>query len=94
MHMAKSPRKTRLTKAMATRLKASRIAAGFETSEEMAAELSLDAPTYRRYERGESVPQIDTLEDILRITGKSADWLLFGMRPRPPFGRPPNPTTD
>ena len=46
---------------------------------------------YRRYERGEAAPQIDTLESMRRVLRVSADW--------PPHGDEgtkgaPNPPKD
>jgi transcriptional regulator with XRE-family HTH domain len=65
-------------KAFGERLKGCRIAAGYETAEELAQALEITSARYRRYERGEVMPPIDILEMLCRRVEKSADFLLFG----------------
>jgi hypothetical protein len=45
--------------------------------------------TYRRYERGETEPNMRTLAEIHRVTGASLDLLISGSFP--PQGRSPSP---
>lgn len=47
--------------------------------------------TYRRYERGETEPNMRTLAEIHRVTGASLDLLISGSFP--PQGRSPSPLT-
>jgi transcriptional regulator with XRE-family HTH domain len=43
------------------------------TAEEFSARLSVNAKTYRRYERGEVEPPLETLANIRRLTNVSLD---------------------
>lgn len=43
-----------------------------------AARLGIEAERYRRYERDETEPDIETLAKIRRITGVSLDHLVAG----------------
>lgn len=63
------------------RLRAARITAGYEDAIDFANDLGIDAPRYRKYERGNSMPPLDVLQDIARMTGRSLDWLLLGQMP-------------
>lgn len=65
------------------RLAAARLAAGFETAADMARELGMVINTYRRYERGETVPPLDVLDNIRKLTSKPLDWLLVGVSEQP-----------
>jgi transcriptional regulator with XRE-family HTH domain len=47
----------------------------------MAEALGLIDETYRRYERGEAQPTLETLADIRRVTGISLDVLIAGQKP-------------
>lgn len=80
--MPKDRRVDRLMRNFGRRLRAARITAGYEEAADFAADLSIDAPRYRKYERGESMPPLDVLEDIARVTERSLDWLLLGQMPR------------
>ncbi|MGE5341889.1 MAG: helix-turn-helix domain-containing protein [Candidatus Omnitrophota bacterium] len=51
----------------------------FEVSQKLMAEkLNLDEVTYNRYETGEHIPKIDTLEKFHNITGTDLNWLITG----------------
>lgn len=63
------------------RLRAARITAGYDHASEMAKDLGVEPPAYRKYERGQSVPPLDVLAMIHDITGRSLDWLLLGEMP-------------
>lgn len=69
----------RLMKAFGRRLRAARITSGYEEAADFAEELGISSPRYRKYERGESMPPLDVLEDIARITERSLDWILSGQ---------------
>lgn len=73
-----TPRYRELVESMGTRLKAHRILKGYETSEEFAKALGIGVYAYRRYERGESMPALDRLENICIKLDVTADYLLFG----------------
>ncbi len=60
------------------RLRAARIAAGYEDAADLARDLGIEEATYRKYERGGALPRVDVLECIVQTTGKSLDWLLLG----------------
>ena len=62
----------------ARRLKASRELAGFETQEDAAKALGLEAERYRRWERGETEPALDKLFEIGKVFKVSVDLLIFG----------------
>lgn len=81
--MTKDRRVDRLMRSFGRRLRAARITAGYEDATDFANDLGIEPPRYRKYERGESVPPLDVLEDIARITERNTDWLLFGQKPRP-----------
>lgn len=68
----------RLLRDFGKRLRASRIAAGYESASDFARDLGIEAPAYRKYERGEAQPPIDALGRICDLTGKTADFLMFG----------------
>lgn len=70
---------TKIRKAFALRLKAVRLSAGFDTAEAIARKLGMrQAETYRRWERGETEPDIAALCRISELTGASLDFLLAG----------------
>lgn len=79
--MKQSPRGDRMMRDFGTRLRASRITSGYESAQVFASDLAIDAQRYRKYERGESIPPLEVLEQIVKLTGKSLDWLLLGNRP-------------
>ena len=80
--MTKSDRANRLMRDFGKRLRAARITAGWEEAADFAADLGVEAPRYRRYERGHALPPIDLLADISRLTGATLDHLLMGRKPR------------
>lgn len=69
----------RLMRGFGRRLRAARITAGYEEAGDFAEELGIAPARYRKYERGESMPPLDVLEDIVRITERSLDWILSGQ---------------
>lgn len=60
------------------RLQAARIAAGYEDHKKFAKAIGVASPTYGRWERAETEPNILFLGRIAEATGKSLDWLLTG----------------
>ncbi len=67
-----------LMRAFGQRLRKARQEAGYQEAAELADELMVEPPRYRRYERGETVPPIDVLLQIRRLTSTSLDWLYTG----------------
>lgn len=63
------------------RLRAARITAGYESANAFCRDLGVDGTRYRRYERGETLPPLDVLEGIVKLTGSSLDWLQLGKGP-------------
>lgn len=76
--MVKDDRGIVLRQASGRRLRAIRALRGFKTGEELADAIGIRPEAYRRYERGEAAPQIDTLESLRRVLRVSADWLFYG----------------
>lgn len=69
---------TRAQREFAARLRAVRITAGFETADAFAEVLGIEAARYRRWERAEVEPNIESFQQIANITGYSLDWLIAG----------------
>ncbi len=65
------------------RLRALRIAAGFEDAEVFANELGLKAQRYRRYERGETVPPLAVQELMVKILDKPLGFIMLGHPHKP-----------
>lgn len=63
------------------RLRAARISAGYESAEEMAADVGAEPHRYRKYERGEAFPPLDILQLLAEQTDKSLDFLILGKLP-------------
>lgn len=70
-------------------LKSARILAGFVTAKEIADALDLEVETYRRYERGETDPNLATLLKIRKLTDTSLDKLISGPDVIPILGTTP-----
>lgn len=79
MNNAKPPSKAR--EQFGRRLAAIREAAGYDTQTEFATLLKMSVQRYSRYERGETEPNLETLQEIQRITGVSLDFLVGGQVP-------------
>lgn len=79
--MARARSNSRFYEALGTRLKAARITAGFESAEAFAQVIREEGATYRKQERGESPPSLETLVEIARVTDYSLDWLIAGWGP-------------
>lgn len=69
---------SKVTRAFASRLKAARVAAGFETQKAFAEHINSEAETYRRWERAETEPPFHMLVKIRHAVGKSVDFLICG----------------
>ncbi len=80
--MANSREADRLTKDFGKRLRACRIAAGYESAAAFSSDLGVQEERYRKYERGQSVPPLDVLQQACAMLDKSADFLLFGKSDR------------
>lgn len=81
--MAGTKTTARLMRAFGMRLRAARITAGYVSAADFSSDLGIDEYRYRKYERGESVPPLDVLESISKITGRSLDFLLLGRSQHP-----------
>lgn len=79
--MTKTPTPSRITREFGKRLRACRVAAGFEDAEAFAETLGIESPRYRRYERGEAEPSYELLIDIARYVNKPIEFLLTGRMP-------------
>lgn len=73
-----SPRREQFSR----RLTAARVAAGFKTMREFAIELGIDEARYRRWEAGETEPDLEHLAKIASVTKVSLDVLIAGVRDR------------
>lgn len=60
----------------AERLKEARLAAGYPSAAQFAHALGLEAPAYRRYERGEVMPCVEDLQAMADLLGVTIDSLL------------------
>ena len=81
----------------AARLEETRVSYGMLTSRpefskgEFAQMLGLGEEAYRRYERGESYPNVETLRKIREITGITLDYLVCGIVPVSQKAQPAKP---
>ena len=60
------------------RLRMARVAADFKTAVKLAEQLKIDQNSYSPYERGASFPPPEVLGEIIKLTGVTAEWLLYG----------------
>lgn len=84
MPVRRSRRAEGLMRNFGKRLRAVRIARGYQTAEDMARALKIEGPRYRSWERGGSIPHLDLLEDLRKLTDVSLDFLLLGIADSPP----------
>jgi len=77
--VANDHRAKRILREFGKRLRASRIAAGYDTAKAFAEKLNIEDGRYRQYERGGAMPPPDVLDLICQFTDKSSDFLLFGI---------------
>jgi transcriptional regulator with XRE-family HTH domain len=82
--MAYSRAADKIMESMGKRMRASRIAAGYDEASMAAHDLGIEEQTYRKYERGESMPSPDKLEAISNLFDKSLDFLILGRSDRRP----------
>jgi transcriptional regulator with XRE-family HTH domain len=78
--MAKTSKLPWLMKGFGTRLRALRQVAGYNDAESFAAVLGINAPAYRKYERGDAWPPLDVLVQIVELTNSTMDFLLLGKK--------------
>ncbi len=82
-------------KGFGERLKSARKMAGFDLPEDLATNLGIKAPAYRKYERGDAWPPFEALVKISAITGVSLHWLIMGVGPSAaPLGTSAAPTKN
>jgi len=66
----------------ATRLRAMRIAKGFENAKDFAAEIGVEPGTYNRWERAETEPNLEKILRICQLLETDPNFLLLGrIRP-------------
>lgn len=65
-------------KTFAKRLRALRIAAGYETAKSFAEALAIEPGTYNRYERAEAEPTFESLLLMCDLLKTTPDFLLAG----------------
>lgn len=61
------------------RIRAARVAAGYETAADCAREIDVEPPTFRKWERGESEPTYPQLIKLSRATRHSLDFIVSGV---------------
>lgn len=64
----------------ARRLRAARLAVGFDSVVEFAAAISISPKRYQKFEAGKAMPDPDELIAISRVTARSIDFLVTGKR--------------
>lgn len=72
----------RMIKQFGVRLQAVRIASGIPDASLAAADLGIEAPRYRKYERGQAIPPVPVLLAICAMFNTTSDFLLFGRTER------------
>jgi len=65
-----------IMKTFAERLKAAREKAGYESAQQFAGAIGLEPHTYRKYERGQSEPNFETLARICEVLDVTPNHLL------------------
>lgn len=60
----------------ARRLKKARLAAGYKSAQKLAGALGLEPHTYRKYERGQTEPNFETLLRICKTLDVDVSYLL------------------
>lgn len=66
------------------RLRASRVAIGFDTPEDFARVALIEERRYEKIEAGKQMPDPDELTVIARLTGRTLDFLIAGTPTPPP----------
>jgi transcriptional regulator with XRE-family HTH domain len=84
----------KIKKMFGRRLKQARIAAEFDSAEQAAHALGLEPPTYRTYERGSSLPNIEVLLRICELFEITPDELLIDSSPKKRRRADPAPTAE
>ena len=80
----KKHRLNRLIRDFGERLKSARVMAGYKSASDFAKDLGIEYARYTKNERGQSIPRIDVLADITKLTDTSLDFLLLGKSDRNP----------
>jgi ribosome-binding protein aMBF1 (putative translation factor) len=80
MASTKSKETRILLKQFGKRLQTIRKATGFNEASEFAPMIGATDQAYRKYERGDSMPQLDVLRRIREVTNASLDFLLLGQK--------------
>jgi transcriptional regulator with XRE-family HTH domain len=86
----------KIKKTFGRRVKRARIAAEYPSAEQAAHDLGLEPPTYRTYERGSSLPNIEVLLRICDLFKVTPNDLLIDeatRQPRPDKTTQAQPTT-
>ena len=69
-------RYTKIMKTFGKRLKSARENAGYRSAQSFSNVLGMEAPAYRKYERGHSEPNFETLVRICELLKVNTDFLL------------------
>jgi len=67
-----------LAEAFGKRLKRLRGELGWSSATDFSEIIGLEAQAYRKYERGESIPKLESLKRICECLSTTSDYLLFG----------------
>jgi transcriptional regulator with XRE-family HTH domain len=78
MGRAKTP--VQFNKALAARLRAARIAAGYDTQAPFAKELGIELERYKKWESGRTPIQHEFLPRVCELTGKDANF-FYAIQP-------------
>ena len=74
--MQVTSRHKRIMKTFGNRLREARERAGYVSAASLAAMLGLEPHTYRKYERGQSEPNFETLDRIYRLLKVTPNYLF------------------
>lgn len=72
----RSDRKMRIMKMFGQRLRSARETAGFASAAKFAGALGMHEHAYRKYERGEASPPLDTITRICELLDVTPNYLL------------------
>lgn len=71
-----------VAKGFPVRLRAARIAAGYADATDLARQMAIQAPRYRRWEAGTAEPSIGNLVRLCELLNTDANFLLLGKKPK------------
>lgn len=74
--MNRTQREQRIMRTFGRKLREARLQAGFRSAAKFAEHIGLEPPAYRKYERGDSSPNLETLTKICTHLGVTPNDLL------------------